>query len=46
MLTSIKGNTVIVQKALGQENIDELLKLSEGYKKSKLSPAPTGLCTS
>jgi hypothetical protein len=30
-----EGNTVIVQKALGQENIDELLKLSEEYKKSK-----------
>lgn len=37
MLTLMyQGNTVIVQKALGQENIDELLKLSEDYKKSKL----------
>lgn len=31
-----EGNTVIVQKALGQENIDDLLKLSEDYKKSEL----------
>lgn len=28
-----EGNTVIVQKALGQENIDELLKISEDYKR-------------
>lgn len=26
---------MIVQQALGQDNIDELLKLSEEYKKSK-----------
>ncbi|KAK6083935.1 hypothetical protein SCUP515_01631 [Seiridium cupressi] len=31
-----EGNTIIVQKALGQENIDDLLKLSEDYKKSEL----------
>lgn len=30
-----QGNTIIVQKALGQQNIDDLLKLSEEYKKSK-----------
>lgn len=30
----IQGNTIVVQKALGQENIDDLLKLSEDYKKS------------
>ncbi|KAH8176919.1 sulfatase domain-containing protein [Sarocladium implicatum] len=29
-----EGNTIIVQKALGQHNIDELLKLSEDYKQS------------
>ncbi|PFH58753.1 hypothetical protein XA68_13273 [Ophiocordyceps unilateralis] len=29
-----ENNTVIVQQALGQENIDELLKLSEGYNKA------------
>ncbi|KAI0454185.1 hypothetical protein F5B21DRAFT_514936 [Xylaria acuta] len=29
----IEGNTVIVQKALGQRNIDDLLRLSEEYKK-------------
>ncbi|KAF4465609.1 component of actin cortical patches LAS17, partial [Fusarium albosuccineum] len=28
-----EGNTIIVQKALGQDNIDELLKVSEDYKK-------------
>jgi hypothetical protein len=28
-----EGNTLIVQKALGQDNIDELLKVSEDYKK-------------
>ncbi|KAK8115979.1 hypothetical protein PG984_012481 [Apiospora sp. TS-2023a] len=30
-----EGNTVVVQKALGQENIDDLLKLSEDYKKAE-----------
>ncbi|KAK5633368.1 hypothetical protein RRF57_009083 [Xylaria bambusicola] len=30
----IEGNTVIVQKALGQQNIDDLLKLSDEYKKA------------
>jgi hypothetical protein len=30
-----EGNTLIVQKALGQDNIDELLKVSEDYKKGK-----------
>ncbi|KAI8945734.1 hypothetical protein F4801DRAFT_111883 [Xylaria longipes] len=29
----IEGNTVIIQKALGQQNIDDLLRLSEDYKK-------------
>ncbi|KAK4199305.1 hypothetical protein QBC40DRAFT_255240 [Triangularia verruculosa] len=33
-----EGNTIIVQKALGQKNIDDLLKLSDDYKKSM--PAP------
>ncbi|KAJ4308708.1 hypothetical protein N0V84_011936, partial [Fusarium piperis] len=28
-----EGHTIIVQKALGQDNIDELLKVSEDYKK-------------
>jgi hypothetical protein len=32
----LQGNTVIVLRALGQDNIDELLKLSEDYKKSEL----------
>jgi hypothetical protein len=31
-----QGNVIIIQKALGQANIDELLKLSEEYKKSEL----------
>jgi len=30
-----EGGTIIVQKALGQQNIDDLLKLSEEYKKSE-----------
>ena len=30
-----QGNVIIIQKALGQANIDELLKLSEDYKKSR-----------
>ncbi|KAI1287899.1 hypothetical protein F5Y03DRAFT_113220 [Xylaria venustula] len=30
---AIEGNTVIIQKALGQQNIDDLLRLSEDYKK-------------
>ncbi|KAF9880449.1 hypothetical protein CkaCkLH20_02403 [Colletotrichum karsti] len=34
-----EGNTVIVLKALGQDNIDELLKLSEEYKQSELEIA-------
>ncbi|ROV89471.1 hypothetical protein VMCG_10224 [Cytospora schulzeri] len=31
-----EGNTIIVLKALGQENIDDMLKLSEDYRKSEL----------
>ncbi|KAI0888401.1 uncharacterized protein GGS22DRAFT_155770 [Annulohypoxylon maeteangense] len=34
-----EGNVLIVQKALGQQNIDDLLKLSEEYKKSELEIA-------
>ncbi|RYP58595.1 hypothetical protein DL769_008882 [Monosporascus sp. CRB-8-3] len=34
-----KGNTIVVQKALGQENIDDVLKLSEDYKKAELEVA-------
>ncbi|KAI1419117.1 hypothetical protein F5Y12DRAFT_303371 [Xylaria sp. FL1777] len=30
----IEGNTVIIQKALGQQNIDDLLRLSDDYKKA------------
>ncbi|KAL7621974.1 hypothetical protein AAE478_007475 [Parahypoxylon ruwenzoriense] len=30
-----EGNVIIVQKALGQQNIDDLLKLSEEYKKAE-----------
>ncbi|KAI8628799.1 hypothetical protein F5Y19DRAFT_475876 [Xylariaceae sp. FL1651] len=30
----IEGNTIIIQRALGQQNIDDLLKLSEDYKKA------------
>lgn len=40
-----QGNTIIVRKALGQENIDELLRVSEDYKKGE-SPIPTtAMCT-
>ncbi|KAF7561640.1 hypothetical protein G7046_g2506 [Stylonectria norvegica] len=41
-----EGNTIIVQKALGQDNIDELLKLSEDYKKldaDRARPPPAAL---
>ncbi|KAM5382534.1 hypothetical protein ACJZ2D_002538 [Fusarium nematophilum] len=44
-----EGNTIIVQKALGQDNIDELLKVSEDYKKveaeiaASRKPAPAAL---
>ncbi|KAL2175062.1 uncharacterized protein P884DRAFT_279699 [Thermothelomyces heterothallicus CBS 202.75] len=31
-----EGNVIIVQKALGQQNIHDLLKLSDKYKKSEL----------
>ncbi|RYP30689.1 hypothetical protein DL767_006105 [Monosporascus sp. MG133] len=34
-----EGNTIVVQKALGQENIDDVLKLSEDYKKAELEVA-------
>ncbi|KAI0839690.1 hypothetical protein F5Y06DRAFT_12681 [Hypoxylon sp. FL0890] len=34
-----EGNVIVVQKALGQQNIDDLLKLSEDYKKSELEIA-------
>ncbi|RDW71794.1 hypothetical protein BP5796_07828 [Coleophoma crateriformis] len=30
-----EGETIIIQKALGRENIDEVIKLSEEYKSSK-----------
>ncbi|KAI0019210.1 hypothetical protein F4780DRAFT_793709 [Xylariomycetidae sp. FL0641] len=30
-----EGNTIVVQKALGQQNIDDLLKLSDDYKKAE-----------
>lgn len=30
-----EGNTIVIQKALGQKNIDDLLKLSDDYKKSE-----------
>ena len=32
---AVQDNVVIVQKALGQENIDQLLRLSEDYKRSE-----------
>jgi hypothetical protein len=35
-----EGNTIIVQKALGQQNIDDLLKLSDEYKKSEFPAVP------
>ncbi|KAL8347246.1 hypothetical protein RB601_003232 [Gaeumannomyces tritici] len=31
-----EGNTIIIQRALGQENIDDLLRLSEEYKKCEV----------
>ncbi|KAK3316497.1 hypothetical protein B0H66DRAFT_534747 [Apodospora peruviana] len=31
-----EGSTIVIQKALGQKNIDDLLKLSDEYKKSEL----------
>ncbi|KAL7787869.1 hypothetical protein V8C37DRAFT_254753 [Trichoderma ceciliae] len=34
-----EGNVIVVQKALGQINIDQLLKLSEEYKSSELEIA-------
>ncbi|KAL1878035.1 hypothetical protein VTK73DRAFT_8259 [Phialemonium thermophilum] len=34
-----EGKTIVVLRALGQENIDDLLKLSEDYKKSDLELA-------
>jgi hypothetical protein len=37
---TVEGNVIVVQKALGQDNIDDLLKLSKDYKKSKPLPAP------
>jgi len=36
-----EGNVIIVQKALGQQNIDDLLKLSDEYKKSAHPRTPT-----
>ncbi|TRX88972.1 hypothetical protein FHL15_010094 [Xylaria flabelliformis] len=37
----IEENTVIIQKALGQKNIDDLLRLSEEYKKADAELAAT-----
>jgi hypothetical protein len=31
----VEGETIIIQKALGRENIDEVIKLSEDYKSSE-----------
>ncbi|KAL2126659.1 hypothetical protein VTI74DRAFT_444 [Chaetomium olivicolor] len=31
-----EGNVIVIQKALGQQNIDDLLKLSDDYKKCEL----------
>lgn len=31
---SLQGETIVIQKALGRENIDEVIKLSEDYKSS------------
>ncbi|KAI1189747.1 hypothetical protein F5B17DRAFT_389902 [Nemania serpens] len=42
----IEGNTVIIQKALGQQNIDDLLKLSEEYKKADAELAASRSVTS
>lgn len=36
----VQGNVIIVQKALGQQNIDDLLKLSDDYKKCRLDFYP------
>jgi hypothetical protein len=32
-----EGNTIVVQRALGQNNIDDLLKLSEDYNKGRFT---------
>ncbi|EHL02457.1 hypothetical protein M7I_1537 [Glarea lozoyensis 74030] len=34
-----EGDTIIIMKALGRENIDEVIKLSEDYKSEKHSPS-------
>ncbi|KAI1073387.1 hypothetical protein F5B20DRAFT_567208 [Whalleya microplaca] len=34
-----EGKTIVVQKALGQQNIDDLLKMSEDYNKSEIEVA-------
>jgi len=31
-LLTFQGDVIIIQKALGRENIDEVIKLSEDYK--------------
>ncbi|KAG9248763.1 hypothetical protein BJ878DRAFT_286508 [Calycina marina] len=33
-----EGDVIVIQKALGRENIDEVIKLSEDYKKSENPP--------
>ncbi|KAB5566296.1 hypothetical protein GE09DRAFT_1106235 [Coniochaeta sp. 2T2.1] len=37
-----EGNTIIVQRALGQDNIDDLLKLSEDYNKVSAARSSAG----
>ncbi len=39
-LTGYQGTTIVVLKALGQDNIDDVLKLSEDYKKSVFAKDP------
>ncbi|KAH8598908.1 hypothetical protein B0O99DRAFT_30176 [Bisporella sp. PMI_857] len=34
-----EGDIIIIQKALGRENIDEVIKLSEDYKKTESKPS-------
>ena len=40
-----QGDVIIIQKALGRENIDEVIKLSEDYKnqESELYSLPSSL---
>jgi hypothetical protein len=40
ILTTVQGTVIVIQQALGRENIDEIIELSKDYKSSEPSKLP------